>query len=229
MTKKRLTQLMFRRYRWTCIKSTCIYQHEYNLDKSYIQFWYIPLDKGHMPRKDVEILWNFECNFLYGNIDYIQYWIFFGYAKLTIIYHISKQNRSTEGWSKLKRSVDMTSSRKNGLNIRTNASPKWDRTGVRRSKRPLLASRTRCNVLWKPPKFGNKVKIGIKVQFGNKFANRCNVWSIEGVIVYGHVPECHVTFGRGKLHNVWWDPHIDHKTSWGTISNVPWHIPVRGA
>ena len=42
--------------------------------------------------------------------------------------------------------------------------------GVRRSKRPLLASRTRCNVPWKPPKFGNKVKIGIKVQFGNKFA-----------------------------------------------------------
>ena len=34
--------------------------------------------------------------------------------------------------------------------------------GVRRSKlkRPLLASRTRCNVLWKPPKLGNKVKIG---------------------------------------------------------------------
>ena len=47
--------------------------------------------------------------------------------------------------------------------------------GVRRSKRPLLASRTRCNVLWKPPKFGNKVKIGNKVQFGNKFANLCNV------------------------------------------------------
>ena len=46
---------------------------------------------------------------------------------------------------------------------------------VRRSKRPLLASRTRCHVLWKPPKFGNKVNIGIKVQFGNKFANRCNV------------------------------------------------------
>ena len=62
----------------------------------------------------------------------------------------------------------------------------------------------------------------LKVQFGNKFANRCNVCTIEGVIVYGHVPECHVTFGRGRLHNVWWDPHIDHKTSWGTISNVPW-------
>ena len=74
--------------------------------------------------------------------------------------------------------------------------------GVRRSKRPLLASRTRCNVLWKPPRFGSKVKIGIKVQFGNKFTNRCNVLSIEGVIVYGHVPECHVTLGRGRLHNV---------------------------
>ena len=43
--------------------------------------------------------------------------------------------------------------------------------GVRRSKRLLLASRTRCNVQWKPPKFGNKVKIGNKVQFGKKFAN----------------------------------------------------------
>ena len=29
-----------------------------------------------------------------------------------------KQNRSTEGCSKIKRSVDMTSSGKNGLNIR---------------------------------------------------------------------------------------------------------------
>ena len=30
----------------------------------------------------------------------------------------------------------------------------------------------------------------------------CNILSIEGVIVYGHVQECHVTFGRGKFHNV---------------------------
>ena len=42
--------------------------------------------------------------------------------------HHANQNRSTEGCSKLKRSVDMTSSGKNGLNIRTNASSKWDRT-----------------------------------------------------------------------------------------------------
>ena len=54
-----------------------------------------------------------------------------------------------------------------------------------------------------------------------------NVWSIEGFIVYGHVLECHVTFGRGRLHYVWWDPNIDHKTSWGRISNVLRHIPVR--
>ena len=39
--------------------------------------------------------------------------------------YCTRQNRSTEGCSQLKRSVDMTSS---GLNIRTNASPKWDRT-----------------------------------------------------------------------------------------------------
>ena len=38
---------------------------------------------------------------------------------------------------------------------------------VRRSKRPLLASRTRCNVLWKPPKFGNKVNICNNVHYPN--------------------------------------------------------------
>ena len=40
----------------------------------------------------------------------------------------NKQNRSTEGCSKLKRSVDMTSPGKNGFNIGTNASPQCDRT-----------------------------------------------------------------------------------------------------
>ena len=42
----------------------------------------------------------------------------------SVITSNSKQNRSTEGCSKLKRSVDMTSPENNGLNIRTNASPK---------------------------------------------------------------------------------------------------------
>ena len=52
------------------------------------------------------------------------------------------------------------------------------------------------------PKFSDKVKICNKGQFDNKLTNWCNVWSIEGPTVYSHVPECHVTFGRGTLHNV---------------------------
>ena len=77
-------------------------------------------------------------------------WPMSPYCIFQIIYIFRKQNRSTEGCSKLKRSVGMTSSGKNGLNIKTNASPNWTGPGIRRSKRPLLASRTRCNVLWKP-------------------------------------------------------------------------------
>ena len=144
----------------------------------------------------------------------------------------SKQNRSTEGCPKLKRSADMKVQERMASTLKQMEVPNGTGPGVWRSKRPLLASRTRCSVLWKPPKFGNKVKIGNKVKFGNKFANGCNVWSIEGVIVHGHVPECHVTFVKGKLHNAWWDPHMYHKTSWATISNdemVPLHIPVQGA
>ena len=52
---------------------------------------------------------------------------------------------------------------------------------------------------------------------------------MEGLTVYYQVPECHVTFGRGSLHDVWWDLHFDHWTSWGAISNVPWQIPAREA
>ena len=89
------------------------------------------------------------------------YTIHIKYNDLTLVSTIwfKKQNRSTEGCSKLKRSVDMTRSGKNGLNIRKNASPKWDRT---RSKRPLFASRTRCNVLWKHPNFVIRSKSVIK-------------------------------------------------------------------
>ena len=38
--------------------------------------------------------------------------------------------------------------------------------------------------------FGNKVKVNNKVKFRNKVTRLCNVWPIEGVTVYGHVPEC---------------------------------------
>ena len=55
----------------------------------------------------------------------------------------------------------MTSPGKNGLNIRTNGKFGTG-PGVRRSKRPLLASRTRCNVLWKPPTFVIRSKSVLK-------------------------------------------------------------------
>ena len=86
---------------------------------------------------------------------------------------------------------NMTSSGENGLNIRTNAIPKLDRTRCPGRKRDLLTSRTRCNVLWKLSKFGYKVQIGNKVQVGDKFANLCTILLIEGVTVYGDVSECH--------------------------------------
>ena len=52
----------------------------------------------------------------------------------------------------------MTSSGKNGLNIEQMQVPNGTGPGVRRSKRPLFASRTRCNVLWKPPKSKSVIK-----------------------------------------------------------------------
>ena len=51
---------------------------------------------------------------------------------------------------------------------------------------------------------------------------------MEGVTVYGHHPECRVTFGRGGPHIVWKHPRTNHRhdrTSLETISNVPLHIP----
>ena len=46
------------------------------------------------------------------------------------------------------------------------------------------------------PKFGYNVKISFKVKLGNMFTNWCNVLSIEGITVCGHVLECHVTWER---------------------------------
>ena len=68
--------------------------------------------------------------------------------------------------------------------------------GVRGSKRPLLASRTCCNVQWKPPKFGIRSKSVIKSssvissQFGVMsdqlsvslymvMSQKCNIWERE--------------------------------------------------
>ena len=54
------------------------------------------------------------------------------------------------------------------------------------------------------PNFGNNIKIGNNVQFGDRLKNWCYVLSVKGVTVSvdDHVPECHVTFWRGGLHNV---------------------------
>ena len=71
--------------------------------------------------------WNFAYDL--GLLFYRSIWSVVNFINLCRTYApFGRQNRSTEGCSKLKRSVDMTSSGKNGLNIRTNASPKWDRT-----------------------------------------------------------------------------------------------------
>ena len=45
------------------------------------------------------------------------------------------------------KSVPLTKPEENYLNIRKNASPKWDRT--RRSKRIVLANGICCNAVWK--------------------------------------------------------------------------------
>ena len=63
--------------------------------------------------------------------------------------------------------VDMKSSGKIVSTLEQMQVPNGTGPGARRRKRPLLASCTRCHVLWKPPKFGNKAKIGNKVQFDN--------------------------------------------------------------
>ena len=72
-----------------------------------------------------------------------------------------KQNRNTEGCSKLKRSVDMTNSGKNGLKIRTNASPKWGQDQVSGGVSVLCWLAAPVAMFYgNLSKFGNKVKIG---------------------------------------------------------------------
>ena len=93
--------------------------------------------KGFCHRTESDLLLIFFC-FLFQvfkvALSFVDHYVpvvinFMIYQRLSmyIIKWAKKQNRSTEGCSKLKRSVDLTSSGKNGLNIRTNASTKWDR------------------------------------------------------------------------------------------------------
>ena len=83
---------------------------------------------------------------------------------------------------KIQKSGNKRSSGEVGLNIRTHVSPKVGHDqviGVRKI-----------------------VKLGNKVEISKRVKNLCNVLSMEGVTVYGHHPECRVTFGRGGPHIV---------------------------
>ena len=87
--------------------------------------------------------------------------------------YVQKQNRSTEGCPKPKSPADTTSPGKNGLNTRTNASPKCksqigqDQMSGGVSVICWLAAPV-AMFYGNLPKFGNKVKIGNKVQFGDR-------------------------------------------------------------
>ena len=72
--------------------------------------------------------------------------------------------------------------------------------GVRRSKRPLLASRTRCNVLWKPPKLVIRSKSVMKSS--SVISSQIGVMSDQLSVSLYMVMSQNVIFGRRRLHNV---------------------------
>ena len=86
--------------------------------------------------------------------------------------------------------------------------PKWGTVpGVRKGKRSLLASHTRCKCSMETTHNSVKVKLGIKVM-------KLVVESLIGrEVTVGQGSECHLTFVRGLLHIAQQDPRIDHKTS----------------
>ena len=47
--------------------------------------------------------------------------------------------------------------------------------------------------------YGNLI-IRWKVKFGDNVLMWSNVWSVEGVSVYGQASECHITFVIGSLY-----------------------------
>ena len=134
-----------------------------------------------------------------------------------IICKIEKVPRGIRGE---KSSKDMASSRNLVSTIGALASPKWGtEPGVRKGKRSLLASHTRCICSMETTHNSVKVKLGIKVM---KLVESL----IGREVTVGQGSECHLTFVRGLLHIAQQDPCIDHKTSWMTISSVPQGIPV---
>ena len=60
------------------------------------------------------------------------------------------------------------------------------------------------------------------VQFGNKITDECNFLSMVGIIA--SAPEWYVILRRVTDFALL-DPRIDHSNPYGTIPNVPLHIP----
>ena len=80
--------------------------------------------------------------------------------------------------------------------------------GVRKGKRFLLASHTRCKCSMETTHTCNSVKVtlGIKVV---KLVESLIGWEVT----FGRGSECHLTFVRRLLHIAEYDPRIDDKTS----------------
>ena len=102
-----------------------------------------------------------------------------------------------------KKSENKTRSGEIGLNIRTLASPN---VGQDQCPEELASSVGMLHPL--QMFYGNLLQLGkksnlVKRLISNRVKNWCNVLSMERVTVYGHPPECHVTFGRGGPHIVW--------------------------
>ena len=92
------------------------------------------------------------------------------------------------------KSKDMASSRNLVSTIGALASPKMGtEPGVRKGKRSLLASHTRCKCSMETTHNSVKVKPGIKVM---KLVESL----IGREVTVGQGSECHLTFVRGLLH-----------------------------
>ena len=107
------------------------------------------------------------------------------------------------GVFEIQKSGDKTSSGEIGLDIRTHASPKVGQDQVSGGVSVLCwHAAPVAYVPWKPCTIGKKSNSVIRSR-SVMVKNWCNVLSMDGVTVFGHHPECRVTFGRGGPHIVW--------------------------
>ena len=119
---------------------------------------------------------------------------------LNIIY----RSRARTVWSKIEvprivrnsKYENMTSTGENGLNIRTIKSQMGQNQVSGGVSILYWIAATVAMFYGNLPTFGNTVKSVIR-----SFTHWCNVWLIEGVTVYGHVPECHE-----KKEEIWLSP-----------------------